>query len=177
MVVQVLSDNERYKLDGSDDALFYSDPRFVQHLDEAFRDRLTELGFEVEGEEFERAFKRFKDLADAKKVIYNEDLEAIVADSVQTVDDRYGFGGLALSCGSDGPPRAQVALTLDGEEVEKEASGVGPVDAIFRAISDLTGTASDLIQYQVHAVTSGLDAQGEVSVTIEEKVVGEQGVG
>ena len=135
----------------------------------AFRDRLAELGFAVEGDEFERAFKRFKDLADAKKVIYNEDLEAVVADSVQTVDDRYGFGGLALSCGSDGPPSAKVALVLDDERVEKEASGVGPVDAIFRAISDLTGTSSDLIQYQVHAVTSGLDAQGEVSVTIEEE--------
>jgi len=135
----------------------------------AFRDRLEELGFEVEGDEFERAFKRFKDLADAKKVIYNEDLEAIVADSVQASDDRYGFSSLVLSCGSDAPPSAAVVLEVDGERAETKASGVGPVDAIFKAISDLTLTKSELVQYQVHAVTAGLDAQGEVSVTIEEE--------
>ncbi|MHA7836387.1 MAG: 2-isopropylmalate synthase [bacterium] len=134
----------------------------------AFRDRLSELGFEIEGEDFERAFKRFKTLADAKKVIYNEDLEAIVADSVVTADDRFDFRSLVLSCGSDAPPKARVRLEIDGEPVEREASGVGPVDAIFRAITDLTETASELIRYQVHAVTAGLDAQGEVSVTIEE---------
>lgn len=134
----------------------------------AFRDRLEELGFAVEGEAFQRAFKRFKDLADAKKVIYNEDLEAIVSDSVTTVDDRFVFGSLVLHCGSDGPPSAEVALDVDGAREQTKASGVGPVDAIFRAISDLTETGSVLIQYQVHAVTSGLDAQGEVSVTIQE---------
>ncbi|MFO0687230.1 MAG: 2-isopropylmalate synthase [Myxococcota bacterium] len=134
----------------------------------AFRDRLQELGFSVEGEEFERAFKRFKDLADAKKVIYNEDLEAIVADSVQQLDDRYRFQSLSLVCGSDGPPNAKVKLEIDGQERVREASGVGPVDAIFRAIAELTETGSELIRYQVHAVTAGLDAQGEVSVTIEE---------
>lgn len=135
----------------------------------AFRDRLLELGFDVEGEKFERAFLRFKSLADAKKVIYNEDLEAIVSDSVQTIDDQYGFESLVLTCGSDLPPSARVRLVVDGEEHEREASGVGPVDAIFRAISDLTDTSSELIQYKVHAVTAGLDAQGEVSVTIEEE--------
>jgi len=134
----------------------------------AFRDRLQELGFSVEGEEFERAFKRFKDLADAKKVIYNEDLEAIVADSVHQLDDRYAFQSLSLVCGSDGPPNARVKLEIDGHDVQREASGVGPVDAIFRAIAELTETGSELIKYQVHAVTAGLDAQGEVSVTIEE---------
>jgi 2-isopropylmalate synthase len=134
----------------------------------AFRDRLQELGFEIEGEEFERAFKRFKDLADAKKVIFNEDLEAIVADAVHTVNERFGFESLVLRCGSDAPPNAIVRLDVDGEAVEREASGVGPVDAIFRAIAELTETGSELIRYQVHAVTAGLDAQGEVSVTIEE---------
>ena len=135
----------------------------------AFRNRLSELGFVIEGEELERAFKRFKDLADAKKVIFNEDLEAIVADSVVTVDNRFDFGSLALTCGSDTPPRAAVRLDVDGASVECEATGVGPVDAIFRAISELTETGSELIRYQVHAVTAGLDAQGEVSVTIEEE--------
>ncbi|MEZ4330263.1 MAG: 2-isopropylmalate synthase [Myxococcota bacterium] len=134
----------------------------------AFRDRLEELGFAVEGEEFERAFKRFKDLADAKKVIYNEDLEAIVADSVHQQGERYRFRALQVVCGTDGPPNARVELEVDGQPRSREASGVGPVDAIFRAIAELTETGSELIRYQVHAVTAGLDAQGEVSVTIEE---------
>jgi 2-isopropylmalate synthase len=135
----------------------------------AFRDRLEELGFAIEGAEFERAFKRFKDLADAKKVIYNEDLEAIVADAVHTVDDRFRLDSLDLRCGSHAPPSASVRLEIDGELDETEATGVGPVDAIFLAISKLTETRSELIRYQVHAVTAGLDAQGEVSVTIEEE--------
>ena len=110
----------------------------------AFRDRLAELGLAVEGDEFERAFKRFKDLADAKKVIYNEDLEAIVADSVQSAGDRFLFETLILTCGSYGPPNAKVVLDLDGARRETEASGVGPVDAIFRAIANLTETSSEL---------------------------------
>ena len=134
----------------------------------AFRDRLEELGLAIEGEEFERAFKRFKDLADAKKTIFNEDLEAIVADSVHVTDDRFEFESLALECGTAAKPSAAVRLEIDGELVERKCSGVGPVDAIFRAVSELTQTGSELIRYQVHAVTAGLDAQGEVSVTIEE---------
>ncbi|HIF94995.1 MAG TPA: 2-isopropylmalate synthase [Myxococcales bacterium] len=134
----------------------------------AFSDRLIELGLKVEGEDFERAFRRFKSLADAKKVIYNEDLEAIVSDSVHTIEDRFSFESLTLTCGSGRAPNALVRLGLDGVSLEQAATGVGPVDAIFRAISELLKTSSELIQYQVHAVTAGLDAQGEVSVTIEE---------
>jgi len=134
----------------------------------AFRDRLGELGFEVEGEKFERAFKRFKDLADAKKVIYNEDLEAIVADSVTSTDDRFQLAKLNVESGDDHEPTARVKLVVDGELLETIATGVGPVDAIFKGITELTRTGCELIRYQVHAVTAGLDAQGEVSVTIEE---------
>ncbi len=134
----------------------------------AFRDRLLELGFDIEGDDFERAFKRFKDLADAKKTIFNEDLEAIVADSVVTTEERFAFDELTITSGSASAPMAHVCLVVDGEAQSTVATGVGPVDAIFKAIAELTETCSDLIKYQVHAVTSGLDAQGEVSVTIEE---------
>jgi 2-isopropylmalate synthase len=134
----------------------------------AFRDRLEELGFDVQGEEFERAFKRFKSLADAKKVIYNEDLEAIVADSVIALEDRFALERLTITSGVATAPMASVEMKIDGEVRKTVATGVGPVDAIFAAITQLTGTKSDLIKYQVHAVTAGLDAQGEVSVTIEE---------
>ncbi|HIG00458.1 MAG TPA: 2-isopropylmalate synthase [Myxococcales bacterium] len=134
----------------------------------AFRDRLDELGLHAEGDEFERAFKRFKDLADAKKVIYNEDIEAIVADSSTTTEDRFELLELTITSGNATAPKATVSLAVDGDGKSTVASGVGPVDAIFRAIADLTETSSDLIRYQVHAVTAGLDAQGEVTVTIEE---------
>jgi 2-isopropylmalate synthase len=134
----------------------------------AFGDRLKELGFDIEGEEFQRAFKRFKDLADSKKVIYNEDLEAIVADSSISTEDRFELQSLRIQSGSEGRAHATVKLQVDGVARETTASGVGPVDAVFKGISDLTETESHLERYQVHAVTAGLDAQGEVSVTISE---------
>jgi 2-isopropylmalate synthase len=134
----------------------------------AFRDRLVELGFDVEGDEFERAFRRFKDLADAKKVIYNEDLEAIVSDSTIATDDRFELVDLTITSGNATAPMAHVVMEVDGEADKTVATGVGPVDAIFKAITQLAGTQSELIRYQVQAVTAGLDAQGEVSVTIEE---------
>ena len=140
----------------------------------AFRERLDELGLDVdvggkgEGDEFERAFRRFKDLADAKKTIFNEDIEAIVADMVETEGDRFELGELSITCGTFGTPSATVELIVDGEPTKSTALGVGPVDAIFKGISELAETKSVLEKYQVHAVTAGLDALGEVSVTISE---------
>jgi 2-isopropylmalate synthase len=134
----------------------------------AFRDRLRELGFEVEGEEFERAFRQFKDLADKKKTIFNEDLEAIVADSLVRTDDRFDLSQLTILSGTFAKPTATVELRIDGALRKATALGVGPVDAIFKAIAELTETKSDLLRYQVNAVTGGLDALGEVSVTVSE---------
>ncbi len=134
----------------------------------AFRNRLLELGLDVLDDDFERAFKRFKDLADTKKVIYNEDIEVIVADSVVTCDERFELLDLTVTSGNATAPMASVAISVDGKPHKTVATGVGPVDAIFKAIAELTDTESELIRYQVHAVTAGLDAQGEVSVTIEE---------
>lgn len=134
----------------------------------AFRDRLKELGFAVEGDDFERAFVRFKELADRKKVIYNEDLEAIAADAMISTDDRYVLGELAITCGTFATATATVALTVDGEPRKTTALGVGPVDAIFKAVAALTETRSELIRYLVNAITGGMDAQGEVAVTLGE---------
>ncbi len=134
----------------------------------AFRDRLDELGLDVQDDDFERAFRRFKDLADAKKTIYNEDIEVIASDSVGMTDERFELVELAISSGNAIAPEAKVSMNVDNELQETVASGVGPVDSIFKAIAELTQTESDLIRYQVHAVTAGLDAQGEVTVTIEE---------
>jgi 2-isopropylmalate synthase len=134
----------------------------------AFRDRLEELGVAVDGEDFERAFRRFKDLADKKKTIYNEDLEAIVADSVTQTDDRFELGHLSILSGTFAKPTATVELLVDGERKKATGLGIGPVDAVFKAIAELTETKSDLLRYQVNAITGGMDALGEVSVTVSE---------
>ncbi|NNL65718.1 MAG: 2-isopropylmalate synthase [Myxococcales bacterium] len=132
----------------------------------AFRDRLGELGLAIEGDEFEAAFKRFKALADKKKTIYNEDLEALVSDTVGQEDDRFELGDLSIVSGTFAAPHATVELTVDGESRRTAAQGTGPVDAVFKAIADLTETKSELLRYQVNAITAGMDAQGEVSVTL-----------
>jgi 2-isopropylmalate synthase len=135
----------------------------------AFGDRLTELGFDIEGEEFQSAFRRFKDLADKKKIIYNEDLEAIVAESVKSFDQRFELGDLSILSGTFAQPTATLEVTVDGEVRKATAMGIGPVDAVFKAIVELTGAKSELERYQVNAVTGGLDALGEVSVTVSDE--------
>jgi 2-isopropylmalate synthase len=134
----------------------------------AFKDRLRELGYELSDEDFQRAFKRFKDLADRKKSIYNEDLESIVADSVIAEEGRFRLGHLVVQSGTFATPNATVELLVDGESKKGTAQGDGPVDAVFRAISELSETKAELVQYQVKAITGGMDAQGEVTVTISE---------
>jgi 2-isopropylmalate synthase len=134
----------------------------------AFRDRMQELGFVLEGEAFESAFHRFKELADKKKVVYNEDLEALAADAVIASDDRFVLGEVAIVAGTFATPTATVELAVDGAVRKATELGVGPVDAIFKAIATLSETKSELIRYQVNAITGGMDALGEVSVTLSE---------
>ena len=134
----------------------------------AFGDRLKELGFEIEGEEFQAAFRRFKDLADKKKTIYNEDLEAIVADSVIGLDQRFELIDLSILSGTFAEPTATLAIKVDGELQKATSTGIGPIDAIFKAIAELCETKSELERFQVNAVTGGMDALGEVSVTLGE---------
>jgi len=134
----------------------------------AFRDRLAELGFELEEENFQEAFRRFKDLADAKKTIFNEDLEAIVADAVMRTDERFQVEQVTVLSGSFAKPTATVELLIDGKRVKATALGIGPVDAVFKAIAELTETKSELERFQVNAVTGGMDALGEVSVAVSE---------
>jgi len=134
----------------------------------AFGDRLKELGFAIEGEEFQTAFRRFKELADKKKIIYNEDLEAIVADVATGMEQRFALGELSILSGSFAQPTATLEIVVDGETRKTTAHGIGPVDAVFKAIVDLTTTKNELERFQVNAVTGGMDAQGEVSVTLSD---------
>ena len=133
----------------------------------AFADRLEELGFDPEKIDFELAFRRFKDLADAKKTVYNEDIEALVGDQLWHVDEPYKIENISITCGTSAIATATVELSCEGEKRKTEKRGDGPVDAVFKAIADLTGTSARLERYQVNSITSGMDAQGEVAVTLE----------
>ena len=135
----------------------------------AFHDRLEELGLEVEGDDFELAFQRFKDLADKKKTIYNEDIESIVTDLMTQSDDRFELGNLTILSGTFAKPTATVELVVEGKPKKTTALGNGPVDAVFKAIAKLAETKAELARYHVNAITGGRDALGEVRVTLAEE--------
>jgi len=143
----------------------------------AFREKLKELGFDLGDNAFEDAFRRFKDLADKKKEIYDEDIVALVDDEVIRSNERIRFVSLQVIAGSKGPQRADLELVIDGQEVATTATGDGPVDAAFNAIKQLFPHEARLLLFQVHAVTQGTDAQAEVTVRLEEngKTVNGQG--
>jgi len=142
----------------------------------AFRKKLNELGFDLGDNAVQDVFVRFKDLADKKKEVYDEDIIALVDDEVR-VNDRIRFVSLQVVAGSKGPQTADLELEIDGEEKATHASGDGPVDATFNAIKALFPHGASLQLYQVHAVTEGTDAQAEVTVRLEEdgKTVNGQG--
>jgi 2-isopropylmalate synthase len=143
----------------------------------AFKSKLEELGFTLNENEIQDAFVRFKDLADAKKDVYDEDIIALVDDAVLRHNDRLRFVSLQVVCGSKGPQTAELEMEIDGEAKKAKAEGNGPVDATFAAISQLFPHEANLQLYQVHAVTEGTDAQAEVTVRLEEngKTVNGQG--
>ena len=133
----------------------------------ALRDALQELGFKVDGQALNHAFKRFKEIADKKKNVTALDLEAIVSDEVRERSERYNLAWFDVEASSRREPQARVAVTLpSGEESEGEASGDGPVDAIFGAIQRAVDVKCELRQYTVSAVTEGDDALGEVTVML-----------
>ncbi|MFG1345465.1 2-isopropylmalate synthase [Xanthobacter autotrophicus DSM 431] len=134
----------------------------------AFRDKLKTLGYELGENALNDAFARFKDLADRKKVVYDEDIEALVDQGIAAAHDRIKLISLSVIAGTRGPQRATMRLEVDGRTVTEEAEGNGPVDATFNAIKALVPHQAKLDLYQVHAVTEGTDAQAEVSVRLEE---------
>jgi 2-isopropylmalate synthase len=133
----------------------------------ALRDALEQLGFKVEGNALNSAFKAFKEVADRKKQVTALDLEAIVSDEMRERSDAHELASFEVSAGSDREPVAKVEVTMpSGEVAVGESSGDGPIDAIFRAIQKATGTESELRQYTVDSVTGGEDALGEVTVVL-----------
>jgi len=134
----------------------------------AFRTKLQELGYELGDNALTDAFNRFKDLADRKKEIFDEDIIALVDDEVARASDRIRFIDLEVYAGSKEPPRATLEILRDGQAVSATATGNGPVDAAFNAIKELVPHQATLKLYQVSAVTAGTDAQAEVNVRLEE---------
>jgi 2-isopropylmalate synthase len=134
----------------------------------ALRQALEELGYQVEGQALNTAFKRFKEIADKKKQVTAMDLEALATDELREEIAGYTLEWFDVEASSRRPPHATVAVrTPEGEEVEGSFTGDGPVDAIFRAVNAATGIDARLREFRVEAVTGGEDALGEVSVVIE----------
>src|SRR6188508_1806068 len=132
----------------------------------AFVHKLEEMGYHLQSNQLEDAFVRFKALADRKKQIYDEDIEALVDEEIAHAQDRVKLVSLSVIAGTRGPQRATMKLDIEGREVIDERDGNGPVDAIFNCIKSLVPHEAKLELYQVHAVTEGTDAQAEVSVRL-----------
>jgi len=134
----------------------------------AFVHKLEELGYRLAGNQLEDAFVRFKALADRKKHVYDEDIEALVDEEIATAQDHIKLISLTVIAGTRGPQRATMRLDIDGKSVIDEREGNGPVDATFNCIKAMVPHEAVLELYQVHAVTEGTDAQAEVSVRLLE---------
>ncbi|MGE5809615.1 MAG: 2-isopropylmalate synthase [Nitrospirota bacterium] len=134
-----------------------------------FRDRLRDMGYELSDDDLNKAFERFKRLADQKKEVFDEDLEAIVSDEMQQIQEVYVLRDLSAQSGTGMTPTATVELQVEGKTVKRTGSGDGPVDAVYRTIAAITGTKSRLDAYLVKGITGGTDALGEVTVKVEEE--------
>jgi 2-isopropylmalate synthase len=140
----------------------------------AFKTHLRDMGYDLGDNQFEDAFTRFKALADKKKHVYDEDIEALVDEGIATAQDRIKVVSLIVIAGTSGPQSATLTLSLDGKEQTVHSTGNGPVDATFNAITKIVPHEAKLDLYQVHAVTEGTDAQAEVSVRLSDLNDGKQ---
>ncbi|MFZ5808911.1 MAG: 2-isopropylmalate synthase [Chloroflexota bacterium] len=134
----------------------------------ALRVHLEELGFQLTKEELDAAFERYKELADKKKIITEADLQVLVGEQANRGEEFYNLQGLQVACGTMGMPTATVRLRCpDGETRIHAAVGTGPVHATYCAIDAIVGVKSTLLEFNVHAVTEGIDALGEVTVRLQ----------
>jgi len=120
-------------------------------------------------DDLDRLFKKFKRLADMKKDIFDEDLVALITDDINHGRQKYELKALTVKSGTDVKPQAEVVITIDGKEAgSSSAESDGPVDAALKAIASIVGTDSEMLAYEVKAITGGTDAQGEVSVKLRD---------
>ena len=134
----------------------------------AFKAKLIGLGYDVSEADVNRLFESFKDLADKRKEILDEDIEVLFAEEILRVPDKYKLEYLNVVSGTAAVPTATVRLLIDGNESQKAGFGVGPIDATFNTIAKMTGTRSHLVRFSVESISGGMDAQGEVTVRLKE---------
>jgi 2-isopropylmalate synthase len=134
----------------------------------AFRERIKTLGYELSEVHLNQAFQRFKEVADKKKQVFDEDLEAIIADEILRIPDLYKLVNLNVVSGSVTVPTATVQIEIAGKLYQEAGFGDGPVDAAYKTIAKITKTKSHLLKFSVNAITGGTDAQGEVMAILEE---------
>jgi len=134
----------------------------------ALKHRIAELGSELPDAEFEKVYEAFLALADKKKEVFDEDIEALISDKVKQVAEVFVLRGLHAESGTGITPTATVELEVNGSNVKQTGKGDGPVDAVYRTIAVMTGTKSKLDAYLVKGITGGTDALGEVTVKVEE---------
>ena len=134
----------------------------------AFKKRLEELGYELDEDGLNKAFERFKSLADLKKEVFDEDLDAIMTEDIMQADEKFRLDHITVTCGSFAVATATVQMMINGVPVRTAELGDGPVDATLKAIKKLTKCKAKLLTYNVGAITSGTDAQGEVTVKVSE---------
>lgn len=135
----------------------------------AFRDRLARMGVALADEELDRAYRRFIDLADKKKVIYDDDLLAMAREEMEDIKSVFDLVYLHVATGTDTVPTATVRLKKAGQVIQDASCGDGPVDAALKSIDRITGVRGKLLDYAIQAVTVGKDAMGEVSMRVEFK--------
>ncbi|MCU5784216.1 2-isopropylmalate synthase [Alcanivorax balearicus MACL04] len=167
----VLKHRETYEIMSAEDVGWHTNRMVLgKHSGRAaFRARLEELGIPLGSDaSLNIAFQRFKDLADKKHEVFDEDLQALVSDTRQAAEqERYQLVVLEVTSCTGETPKARIVINVDGEEREATAAGAGPVDATFKAIESLVQSNCSMSLYSVNAITSGTDSQGEVTVRLE----------
>ena len=138
----------------------------------AFKERLAELGYSLDGEDLNRAFAAFKELADKKREVTDRDIESLAAEGLRASSEVYHLDRLQVTCGDRGIPTASVRLIApDGQILADAALGAGPVDAVCKVIDRLVGVPNVLTEFTIKSVTEGIDAIGEVLIRIESEGV------
>jgi 2-isopropylmalate synthase len=134
----------------------------------ALRTHLKDLGYDLSDEELQLVFTKFKELADKKKHVVDEDLEVLVTEGILQSHDVFALDYLHVTSGTTVLPMASVRILINGRPVQGAEYGNGPIDAVYKAIAGLTGTGSELLRFSINAITGGTDAQGEVTVRLRE---------
>jgi 2-isopropylmalate synthase len=167
----VLKHRETYEIMRAEDVGWHANKLVLGKLSgrNAFRTRLGELGIELPDEDaFATAFARFKELADKKGEVFDEDLHALISEEgIVPAHEHYRLAALKVTSETGTVPHARVVMAIGDAEVVAEVAGDGPVDAVFKAIERMSGAHASLLLYSVNAITGGTDAQGEVTVRLE----------